>query len=594
MKKNTRVSSRIKFIRDMFRFGSLQSIITLSFAGLTTIAMVVIGIIFYSTFSDNARNNATESTTQIMHQASLNLEYYLSSMTEISDMIAANMEVFSEGDTQKMSGILDLTLETRDDIETVVIYSVSGQVLMAAPDYKFDSYLNVAEQEWFVLAAANPYVYYFQPPHVQRFYENRRPWVVTLTRGIGVDNNQRYFITIVDMNFSVIEEVCSQVELGKRGYIYVVDTKGNIIYHPQQQLIYAGLREENIQTALDIGSGSYVEKSGGEEISTVIMDVGYADWKMVGISYVDEIVQNRRSFNTMIIIILITGIIFIGLASVFISYKISQPIKRLERQMNKVERGDFNIDPLKAEGEDEVRQLTHSFNLLIDRIRQLMSQIINEQEAKRKNELKALQAQINPHFLYNTLDSIIWMNENNNHEGVSEMTAALAKLFRISLSKGREIISVKEEIQHAVSYLVIQKMRYKNKFKYNVDLPDELGKYSTLKLLVQPIIENSIYHGFSQIPDEGEINIEVYKDVDDLVYHISDNGYGISEEKISSIMSGETKSKHSSGVGIKNVNERIKLYYGDKYGISIESEPDEGTDVYIRIPLKKEYGNEKG
>jgi two-component system sensor histidine kinase YesM len=390
------------------------------------------------------------------------------------------------------------------------------------------------------------------------------------------------------MNFSVIEEVCSQVELGKRGYIYVVDKSGNIIYHPQQQVIYAGLKDENIQKALEIGSGSYVEKHGGEEISTVIMDVGYAEWKMVGISYVDEIVQNRRGFNAMIVIILITGIIFIGLASVFISYKISQPIKRLERQMNKVERGDFNIDPLKAEGEDEVRQLTHSFNLMIERIRQLMSQIISEQEAKRKNELKALQAQINPHFLYNTLDSIIWMNENNNHDGVSEMTAALAKLFRISLSKGREIISVKEEIQHAVSYLVIQKMRYKNKFRYNVDLPEELEGYSTLKLLIQPIIENSIYHGFSQIPDEGEINITVGKDGDDLIYHIFDNGYGISEEKISSIMSGKTKSKHSSGVGIKNVNERIKIYYGEKYGINIESEPDEGTDVYIRIPLKKE------
>ena len=588
MRKKSKAAQGIKFIRDIFRFGTLQSIITLSFAGLTMISMVVIGIIFYSTFSENATNNATASTKQIMNQATNNLEYYLNSMTEVSDMITENMGVFAEGNTEKMKGILNLTLETRDDIETVVIYSSDGHVLMAAPDYKFDLGMSFNEQEWFLLAAANPYVHYFQPPHVQRFYEDRRPWVVTLTKGIGTDNNQRYYITLVDMNFSAIEEVCSQVELGRRGYIYVVDLNGNIIYHPQQQLIYAGLKEENIQKALEIGSGSYVEKQNGEEISTVVMDVDYANWKMIGISYVDEIVQNRQSFNTMILFILITGMVFIGLASIFISYKISQPIKRLERQMNRVERGDFNIDPLKAEGEDEVKQLTHSFNVMIERIRQLMSQIIDEQEAKRKNEFKALQAQINPHFLYNTLDSIIWMNENKNHEGVSEMTAALAKLFRISLSKGKEIITVKDELQHAVSYLIIQKMRYKKKFRYNVDLPEELNDYSTLKLLIQPIIENSIYHGFSQILDEGEININIYSEGDTLVYKISDNGYGISEEKISSIMSGETKSKNSSGVGIKNVNERIKIYYGDSYGVTIESEPDEGTDVYIRIPLIKE------
>ncbi len=590
MKNKDPLKHRFKRIRDIFRFGSLQSTITLSFAGLIIIAMVTIGIVFFSTFSENAEKNATASTKQILNQASLNLEYYLNSMTEISDLIAINMGAFAEGDTTKMTGILNFTLETRDDIESVVIYSDMGQVLLAAPDYKFNANMSVVEQKWFLLAAANPYIYYYQPPHVQRFYENRRPWVVTLSRGIGTDDNQRHYITIVDMNFSVIEEVCSQVELGRRGYIYVVDGEGNIIYHPQQQLIYAGLKDENIQKALSVGSGSYIEKIGGEEISTVIMDVGYAGWKMVGISYVDEIVQNRRSFNAMILIIVITGIAFIVLASIFISYKISQPIKRLERQMNKVERGDFNIDLLKAEGEDEVRQLTHSFNLMIERIRQLMSQIIDEQEAKRKNELKALQAQINPHFLYNTLDSIIWMNENKNHDGVSEMTAALAKLFRISLSKGMEIITVRDEIQHAVSYLIIQKMRYKNKFRYNVELPDELGDYITLKLLIQPIVENSIYHGFSQIPDEGIINIKVYIDGEDLVYLISDNGYGISEEKITSIISGETKSKHSSGVGIKNVNERIKIYYGESYGINIKSEPDEGTDVYIRIPLVKGVG----
>lgn len=588
--RKRKIKNSLKMLNDIFRFGSLQSVITISFASISMIAMIIIGIIFYSSFSANARESAAESTTQIMNQAKLNLEYYLGSMVEISDLIEDYMDDFTAGNVGRVTDMLSLTREIRGDIESVTIYSDNGSILLAVPNMKFDRNLIPARQEWFLSASANPYKYIFQPPHVQRIYEDIRPWVVTLSRKmiLKLSEGDRNYISVVDMNFSGIEEVCSQVELGRRGYIYVVDDSGKIIYHPQQQLIYAGLKEENIQKALQCESGTYTEKSDGEEINTVVMDVQPSGWKMVGVSYVDDIVRNRKKFNSLIFLILLIGLGFVVIASVYISYKISQPIKHLEAQMHKVERGDFNIENIEVRGEDEVKQLTRSFNLMIDRIKKLMSQIINEQESKRKNELKVLQAQINPHFLYNTLDSIIWMNENKNHEGVSEMTAALAKLFRISLSKGKEIISVREEVDHAISYLTIQKIRYKNKFKYMVKLPDELGEYRTMKLLLQPIIENAIYHGINNIPDEGKIEIEVSCDEETLTYKVTDNGYGIEENDISRILEKESKSMHSSGVGLKNVNERIKLYYGKEYGISIESEPEVGTTVYIRIPLEEQ------
>ena len=590
MKKDVRLKKKLNNVSNSFRFGSIQSVITLSFAALITIAMIMIGIAFFSTFSENAKNSATESTTQIMNQANLNLEFYLDSMVDIADMIENNIEGFTAGSTEKLAQILNITLEIREDIESITIFSDTGALLLASPGYKFDANLVAAGQAWFTYAAANPFEYIFQPPHVQRIYEGRRPWVVTLSRGITIEypGGFRSYISVVDMNFSIIEEVCSQVELGRRGYIYIVDGEGQIIYHPQQQIIYAGLKDENIQKALFSETGSYLEKLNGESRSTVIMDVGTSGWKMVGVSYVDEIIQNRRNLSNIVIVILLFGIAFIIVASIFISYKISQPIKRLEHQMNRVERGDFNVENLEVKGEDEVKKLTRSFNLMIARIRQLMTQIIAEQEAKRNYELKALQAQINPHFLYNTLDSIIWMNENKNHEGVSAMTAALAKLFRISLSRGKEIISVSDEIEHAVSYLAIQKMRYKNKFEFTIDLPGELSGYSTLKLIIQPIIENAIYHGINKIPDKGLIDIKVEKEGQILVYSVADNGYGISGDRLETIFTSESTSKHSSGVGLKNVNERIKLYYGDEYGISIESEAEVGTTVFIRIPITEE------
>ena len=267
----------------------------------------------------------------------------------------------------------------------------------------------------------------------------------------------------------------------------------------------------------------------------------------------------------------------------FISAKISQPIKRLEKQMKRLESGDFEIS-VEEKGEDEVRRLSKAFNLMVAKIKMLMDQIITEQEGKRKSELKALQAQINPHFLYNTLDSIIWMNENKNYEGVTVMVAALAKLFRISLSRGHEIICIADELEHARNYLTIQKIRYKDKFEYTIDAEPGLQSERTLKLILQPIIENAIYHGISPLNEKGIIKISVTSEGNNILFQVSDNGYGIKPEILKELLVKESTSYHSGGVGLKNVNERIKLFYGEEYGIEIKSEIDVGTVVNIRIP----------
>ena len=254
--------------------------------------------------------------------------------------------------------------------------------------------------------------------------------------------------------------------------------------------------------------------------------------------------------------------------------------------MKRLETGDFDIS-VEVKGEGEVKQLSKAFNIMVARIKMLMEQIITEQEEKRKSELKALQAQINPHFLYNTLDSIIWMNENENYEGVSVMVAALARLFRISLSRGNEIISIGDELEHVKSYLTIQKVRYGDKFDYSIDADSTLLSRKTLKLILQPIIENAIHHGVSPLNEKGIIKISVSSESDKILFQVSDNGYGITPEILSELLVQESTSYHgsgSSGVGLKNVNERIKLCYGEEYGLEILSEVDVGTTVNIRIP----------
>ncbi len=579
-----KVAGFFKRIFIRLRPSSIQSVITLSFTAVMLLAMLIVSISLYHLFSDSAEKNAAISTQQIIDQVSLNLDSYIKEMIEISDIIKSNLksDTYERNDLPE---ILNVTAKIRKDIVTVVVYSQRGNVVISNPRGVYNKNFEVTKQEWFINLVDNPADNVFLSPHVQRIFEDSHPWVVSLCRGITYfeDKKPVVLVTVVDMNFSTIEQVCNNVSLGKRGYIYIIDNSGNMVYHPQQQMIYAGLKTENTMDALIREPGSYFDDYDGERRIMTIKNVGYSGWKIVGVSYVDELVTNKKYFNNLILYISLFGIAFEVLASMFISAKISQPIKRLEKQMNKLEKGDFNIS-VEEKGEDEVRRLSKAFNMMVAKIKMLMDQIITEQEGKRKSELKALQAQINPHFLYNTLDSIIWMNENKNYEGVTVMVAALAKLFRISLSRGHEIICIADELEHARSYLTIQKIRYKDKFEYTIDVEPGLQSERTLKLILQPIIENAIYHGISPLNEKGIIKITVISEGDNILFQVSDNGYGIKPEILKELLVQESTSYHSGGVGLKNVNERIKLFYGEEYGIEIKSEIDVGTTVCIRIP----------
>ena len=222
---------------------------------------------------------------------------------------------------------------------------------------------------------------------------------------------------------------------------------------------------------------------------------------------------------------------------------------------------------------------------MLGRIKVLMSDLVAEHNAKRKSEFDTLQSQINPHFLYNTLDIIVWMIENENSDKAVNIVTALAKFFRISLSKGKNIITVKDEVEHVRNYLMIQNMRFKNRFEYSIDVDEEVLSYSSLKLMLQPLVENAIYHGMEFMDGDGEIDVKVFKEDDSLYFTITDNGLGMSEDMVETLLSKDfVPSKKGSGIGVKNVNERIKLYFGSEYGLKVESEPDEGTKITIHLP----------
>jgi two-component system sensor histidine kinase YesM len=572
-----------KVIRNTFKIDSIQSVISLSFTAVTIFALVFVSVTLYSVFSKTAERNAASSTQQIIEQVNLNLDSYLKEMMEVSNHISNNLDI---DNLDNLSNILSVTTGIRKDIVTLAVFNENGDIVVCNPYGEYDKNYKISEQKWFQDSLNNVGEYNFISPHVQRIFVGMRPWVVSLCKGTNVPGSSETWVVMVDMNFSVMEQLCKRVSLGNRGYIYVIDEYGDIVYHPQQQIIYVGLKHEDIQFALKNDDGSYYYDLMGERRIITINTVNYTNWKIVGISYLDEIVADRKSLSTLVIFISIFSLLFVIAASLFVSAKISEPIKNLERQMKKVESGNFDIDiDIDVQGDDEVKRLSRAFNMMVKRIRSLMEQIISEQEAKRKSELKALQAQINPHFLYNTLDSIVWMNENKDYVGVTTMVVALSQFFRISISRGRELITVSDEIEHIKSYLIIQKIRYKNKFKFSIEAQPEALGYKTLKLILQPIVENAIYHGVEQLYDEGIIKINVSIDGDTILFQVTDNGYGIKPDILKDILNKKANEKDSGGVGLKNVNERIKLFFGEQYGIEIDSILDVGTTVNIRIPI---------
>lgn len=420
-------------------------------------------------------------------------------------------------------------------------------------------------------------------PHVESLLLNEYPWVVSIsTRIRQADGTEQ--IVVLDSRFSQIASYVDTVGVGSHGYCFIMDHDGTIIYHPQQQLIFAGLKEENTQNMTAHSDGSYEENS---LIYTIRTRKG-SSWRIVAVSFVDELIEGRLKDC----LILLAGLLLIVLAativsSVVLSRYISRPIHSLNKAMGEFEANaeGFSYEPVY--GSLEVTSLSNAFGHLVIRIQELMNQVRNEEIVLRKTELRALQAQINPHFLYNTLDSIAWMCEEGRTKDAVEMVNALARLFRISISKGHELIPVEKEVEHAKSYLQIQKFRYKNQFQYSFDVQESCLHYYCNKITLQPIIENAIYHGLNRMIDEGFIEIKIFEDGGDVVFTVEDNGVGMTKEQCESILHKEVKGQ-TGGIGIKNVNDRVKIYFGEQYGMKIESELDEGTKVSIRMPKLEE------
>ncbi len=589
--------------KTIYRRRNIQFITSLSFTLVALVSMLFMGIAFYAQFVRNARQMALENNKQMLEQVSWNLNSYIRKMMNISDFmyynVIKNKDLTEESIDKEMNLLYE---ENKDYLVSIVCVTEDGAVLAAGPIATRKKSVDLKEQEWFVQAGEKIENLHFTTPHVQNIFESSNyqyAWVISLSRSVELTNvgHTRRGVLLVDMNYSAIEQVFDKANEQNSGYVYLMDRNGEIIYHPRQKAIYSGMVKENNRMASTYEDGTHIENFMGEERAVVVKTIGYTGWKIVNVTPTSELFRNTIHIGFFMVMICTVTIFLILFGNIFISDRVTEPLRNLEESIRYLEEGHLEEEHIYIGGSHEIRHLGQTITLMVKRMKDLMDKMVREQEDKRKSELDALQSQINPHFLYNTLDSVVWMVECEQYREAISMVKALAKLFRISLSKGNSIITIEDELTHAQNYMSIQQMRYRNKFCVKIDVEPAIRDCITIKLIVQPILENAIYHGMEFMDGEGEITVHGYEKDGDIYIEVSDNGMGIPEETIESLLTDKSRARgKGSGIGLWNVNQRIALYFKGDYGLSIKSELDEGTTVTIHLPkiLYEDYRREEG
>ena len=552
---------------------SMTMLLVLTVTSAVLVIIVLALMVFLNTYHQSLFSNAKTFSSQTVEQVGTTVENYID---EISDIMVVLEEGLMEQESDREQ-FFETFLTIKQDVVAVTTYDDQGELVSCyAGEHELMETINVNLS--FAPALEEGYRQgYISSPHVATIFEGYYPWVVTMVVPVQTERGECW--AALDFRFRNISEYINGVGIGKHGYCFLMDDEGKIIYHPQQQLIYFGLKQEDTESLVGLSDGAYVK---GNTIYT-IQELEKHHWRVVGVSFVEEMVSASLEEITQLLIIAVIVIGIIAFAtSLVLSTTLSRPLQTLSEEMRRfeTEADRFVYQPVK--GSREVTSLSDSFGHMVGKIQNLVETIRKEEINLRKTELRALQTQINPHFLYNTLDSISWMCEQNRTVEAVEMVNALARLFRISISHGQELIPIRNELAHAQNYLKIQMHRYKDQFQYVFHVDESCLDYFCNKITLQPIIENAINHGINGLVDKGKIEISVYSQEENILFIVTDNGVGIEQEKIDAILSEESNSH--GGIGIKNVNDRLKIYFGDRYGLTIDSVLDEGTRVTIRMP----------
>ncbi|MEC0226498.1 cache domain-containing sensor histidine kinase [Paenibacillus alba] len=569
---------------------------------LLIILISILSLSFWGSraYSNYSENQADQSTLQMIHQVESNVDYYIEHLKDILHYLGqdANIEQFMKLDAgQDPSGLvvaeiektLSMYVERNKEVMGIMLVNKNGT--FTSHDMYRITRDPLTEESWYQDAIKAPSETMIISNPIGRNVSTTLNYssydVMSLVHAVQDPVTKQVMgVVLMDLRMDMIKSIFENVKLGQSGFMYILDHKGNIVYAPTNEIVY------RIQGKWlpDGSQGSFTQEIKGHDYRILFNDSITNKWRFIGVIPNDDYQKVVKDIQLYTLIVTLITIVLAALLSTYFTGTLVRPIRKLMSLMRHVKNGELN-QRFVSETKDEIGQLGDSFNHMLEEIKHLINLVYEEQKKKREAELQVLQAQIKPHFLYNTLDTLQWMAQEYEADDIIEVIGALTNLFRIGLNRGNEWIPIRDEVKHAESYMIIQMSRYMDKLDFKFDIPESLYQYHVLKLILQPLIENAIYHGIKARSGKGKITITAEQKLDLICFRITDDGAGIPPEKLeemNQILHGEKKREDHYGIGLFNVNERIQLTYGTSYGLQIYSELGKGTTVEIKHPKLQE------
>ena len=521
--------------------------------------------IFYYTSKYIIMNKEIEYTNENVISTSRYITLYADKLKNIINLLSVDADVRNflisgnEDSKKSIEKMIYSILDSNKGIKNITVIGKNGNIVSSDKNNDMKISENMMKEKWYVDAINNSDMPVFNPSRKNSTSSmNSALWFLSISRDIKNSKGENLGVIVFDIKYEILERYLNSISFGKQIDNIIVDKNNNIIYY------------KDVKCFADKKClAKFSEKNKNKDTYLYETQIENTNWNLRSLANTNDLVTLKKNFSHIVIIIFLVSLAFSSIITFIVITKILRPLIKLENHMQNFENNlrEFHLSEKTGY---EVQNLVEHFNVMVEKIKYL-----------REYEIKALHSQINPHFLYNTLDTIIWMAEFEDNEKVISITKSLANYFRLSLSNGHEKIPLKDEIMHTKEYLFIQKQRYEDKLSYLFNIEDEsLLSIEVPKIIIQPIVENSIYHGIKNLSGNGIITIDVYRENSAINILIKDNGIGFEKAK-------QFKKSKTGGVGIKNVDKRIKFYYGKNYGVFINKDnKTEGAEVIIKIPFK--------
>lgn len=504
------------------------------------VGIFIVGFLLFHSLSSVMIKEAVSSTEMSVSQSGKYLEVYIERLKTMSKLVSHNQDVINlfshkeelskEQYVSRINRLISDVIESDPSIKSIILISKEGKVFSNEEKLNMSTSEDMMKEEWYINAIHSD-MPKLTSARMQSFSMDKDLWVISISEEIIDENGNNIGVAVLDIPYTTIETYLMDLHLGKGGYAFILNSDNKVVFHHDVSYY---TNAELIQSLLELKN----EKSGYMASNNMLVSqyvVQNADWTLVGVCKVDSVIIIRRQ--------IIETILF-GFAVIFVGVIFTTVL-----------------------------------------LRRLAEELSKKEKDIHAHEMNALYSQINPHFLYNTLDTIVWMAEFNQSEEVIKTTKSLAQFFRLSLNQGKKLTTLGDEIEHVKQYLYIQKQRYQEKLTYSFDVDESLLEVMVPKIILQPIVENSIYHGIQELDGNGRIEITISKvqaGTDDFVIEIQDNGVGFVYNNEIELLP-QSKKIRLGGVGLKNVHQRIQLYCGDGYGITLETKLNQGTKVKLHL-----------